>query len=97
MSAELKREILRLLREDEEFRYAVAGYLGLQDIRTTLAQLAEAVKTLTDAVNALNSRVESLEEGLKEVKASISSLNERVGKLESNVSSINEKNGENGG
>jgi chromosome segregation ATPase len=93
MSAELKREILRLLREDEEFRYAVAGYLGLQDIRTTLAQLAEAVKTLIDAVNALNSRVESLEEGLKEVKASVSSLNERVGKLEANVSSINERMG----
>jgi chromosome segregation ATPase len=93
MSAELKREILRLLREDEEFRYAVAGYLGLQDIRTTLAQLAEAVKTLIDAVNALNSRVESLEEGLKEVKAGVSSLNERVGKLEANVSSLNERVG----
>ena len=93
MSAELKREILRLLREDEEFRYAVAGYLGLQDIRTTLAQLAEAVKTLIDAVNALNSRVESLEEGLKEVKASVSSLNERVGRLEANVSSLSERVG----
>ena len=93
MSAELKREILRLLREDEEFRYAVAGYLGLEDIRTTLAQLAEAVKALIDAVNALNSRVKSLEEGLGEVKASVSSLNERVEKLEANVSSLNERMG----
>jgi len=93
MSAELKREILRLLREDEEFRYAVAGYLGLEDIRTTLAQLAEAVKALVDAVNALNSRVKSLEEGLGEVKASISSLSERVGKLEAGVSSLSERVG----
>jgi chromosome segregation ATPase len=93
MSAELKREILRLLRDDEEFRYAVAGYLGLEDIRTTLAQLAEAVKALIDAVNALNSRVKSLEEGLGEVKASVSFLNERVGKLEANVSSLNERVG----
>jgi predicted nuclease with TOPRIM domain len=93
MSAELKREILRLLREDEEFRYAVAGYLGLEDIRTALAQLAEAVKALIDAVNALNSRVRSLEEGLGEVKASVSSLNERVEKLEANVSSLNERVG----
>jgi len=28
----LKSEILRLLREDEEFRYAVAGLIGLEEI-----------------------------------------------------------------
>jgi hypothetical protein len=29
---ELKSRMLRLLREDEEFRYAVAGLLGLEEI-----------------------------------------------------------------
>jgi len=29
---ELKSRILRLLREDEEFRYAVAGLIGLEEI-----------------------------------------------------------------
>jgi len=28
---ELKARILKLLREDEEFRYAVAGLIGLED------------------------------------------------------------------
>jgi hypothetical protein len=30
--AELKKDILRLLKEDEEFRYAVAGLIGLEEI-----------------------------------------------------------------
>lgn len=32
MGLDLKREMLRLLREDEEFRYAVAGMIGLEEI-----------------------------------------------------------------
>lgn len=31
-SAELKKKILKLLKEDEEFRYAVAGLIGLDEI-----------------------------------------------------------------
>jgi hypothetical protein len=29
---ELKTKILKILREDEEFRYAVAGIIGLEEI-----------------------------------------------------------------
>jgi len=32
LSAEIKQRLLRLLREDEEFRYAVAGMIGLDEI-----------------------------------------------------------------
>ncbi len=39
MSTELKSEILRLLKEDEEFRYAVAGYLGLSEVLRRLDSL----------------------------------------------------------
>jgi hypothetical protein len=38
----LKDDILRLLKEDEEFRYAVVGLLGLQ-------RLEEAISRLTDS------------------------------------------------
>ena len=31
-TVKLKREILKLLKEDEEFRYMVAGSLGLEEI-----------------------------------------------------------------
>ena len=32
LSAEIKQRLLRLLREDEGFRYAVAGIIGLDEI-----------------------------------------------------------------
>jgi len=32
MKVELKKEVLRLLKEDVEFRYAVAGFIGLDEI-----------------------------------------------------------------
>uniref|UniRef100_A0A7C4BA55 DUF3782 domain-containing protein n=1 Tax=Thermofilum pendens TaxID=2269 RepID=A0A7C4BA55_THEPE len=40
-AAELKRRLLSLLREDEEFRYAVAGLLGLDTILLELKALRE--------------------------------------------------------
>ena len=37
MSVGVKREVLKLLREDEEFRYAVAGIIGLDEILKRLS------------------------------------------------------------
>ena len=34
----LKSELLRLLKEDEEFRYAVAGLIGLEEILKRLEE-----------------------------------------------------------
>ena len=42
---DLKREIIRLLREDEEFRYAVAGVIGFQEV---LKKLERMVAEQTD-------------------------------------------------
>jgi len=35
---ELKVEIIKLLKEDEEFRYTVAGLIGMQEILKRLDQ-----------------------------------------------------------
>ncbi|MCS7145303.1 MAG: DUF3782 domain-containing protein [Aigarchaeota archaeon] len=49
MSSRLKKEFLRLLRVDEEFRYAVAGLLGLEEILKRLDRNeAELVKLRED-------------------------------------------------
>ena len=32
MEAEFRSRILKLLKEDEEFRYTVAGLIGLEDV-----------------------------------------------------------------
>lgn len=48
-TAELKAKILQLLREDEEFRYAVAGLLGFEEILRRLDRHeAELVKIRED-------------------------------------------------
>jgi predicted nuclease with TOPRIM domain len=48
---ELKSRILKLLREDEEFRYAVAGLIGLEEILRRLDRHeAELVKLREDMV-----------------------------------------------
>jgi len=40
-TVELKKKILRLLREDEEFKLAVAGLLGFDTILNELKKLRE--------------------------------------------------------
>lgn len=47
--AELKSRILKLLKEDEEFRYAVAGLIGLEeDLKRLDRHEAELVKLRED-------------------------------------------------
>ncbi len=56
--ADLKSRILRLLREDEEFRHAVAGLIGLQEILERLdkheerfIRIEEEIKRLREDMN----------------------------------------------
>ncbi len=57
MLNKLKDDILRLLKEDEEFRYAVVGLLDLQ-------RLEEAIARLTDSNIELKNIVARMEEEL---------------------------------
>jgi len=50
---DLKREFLELLDKDLEFRYAVAGYLGLSEILKRLDTLAEEQVKLREDFNKL--------------------------------------------
>ncbi len=50
MSVDLKRELLRLLDEDEEFRYAVAGRIGILEILKRLDRLEEGQNRLWEEV-----------------------------------------------
>jgi len=53
MFAELKSKILRLLREDEEFRYAVAGLIGLEEILKRIDTLTEEQTRIWEEIKAL--------------------------------------------
>jgi len=76
MLSKLRDDILRLLKEDEEFRYAVIGLLGLH-------RLEEAITKLTEVIVKMESRLDSLEN-------IIARQEERLTKLEYTVSRLAE-------
>ncbi|MGC9118443.1 MAG: PD-(D/E)XK nuclease family protein [Thermoproteus sp.] len=81
MGSDLKREILALLREDEEFRYAVMGLLGIADIRASIDSLVRAIGELKDVVakhgeeiGELRKAVEALSKSVEGLRSSVDSL-----------------------
>jgi hypothetical protein len=79
--SKLKDDILRLLKEDEEFRYAVIGLLGLQ-------RLEEAIAKLTSSHIELKSVIERQDERLAKLEEIVSKLADIQTKTESRLSSI---------
>jgi hypothetical protein len=74
LSAQFRREFLRALREDEEFRYAVAGLIGLEDLR-------EGVRGLADGQAELRKAVARLAEGQAELRKAVARLAEDQAEL----------------
>lgn len=56
----LKRELLDLLEKDLEFRYTVAGYLGLSEVLKRLDKLEEGQTKLWEEVKSLRENQEKL-------------------------------------
>jgi hypothetical protein len=82
----LRDELLRLLREDEEFRLAVLGLLGLEEILKRIDENTNAIKSLQEQVKALQEQVKALQEAvleqsrlLREMTASIHAIGLRYG------------------
>jgi predicted nucleic acid-binding Zn-ribbon protein len=79
MLNKLKDDILRLLKEDEEFRYAVIGLLGLQ-------RLEEAIARLIDIQANMEARLKNVEEAVAKLSEDIlSKLVDNVTRLADNV------------
>ncbi|MEM4164873.1 MAG: hypothetical protein QXJ86_03420, partial [Nitrososphaerales archaeon] len=87
----VRSEFLRLLREDEEFRYAVVGLLGLEDLRVALKAIGEAVSKLVDSQRRLEERVVALEERVIKLDERVVGLEERVVGLEEKVVKLDER------
>jgi hypothetical protein len=58
----LRGLLLRLLREDEEFRLAVMGLLGYSDVKSSVDRLVEAVNELTKLTKAHKERLARVED-----------------------------------
>jgi len=81
MESELKSKILKLLKEDEEFRYAVAGLIGLEEIlkrldrhEAELVKLREDIKELREDMNKLR---EDMNRGFELINRHISEIRAR--------------------
>ena len=84
----LKRELLELLDKDVEFRYAVAGYLGLSEIMKKLdALIGEQIKLregqtkIWREITKLWEEVKNLREGQNKLWEEVKSLREGQNKL----------------
>jgi len=91
----IREELLRLLKEDEEFRYAVAGLLGFEEILKRIDKNTEAILKLQEQV-AMYSRVieehtraiRSLQEQVAEHSRIIEEHSKAIEKLASSIQAI---------
>jgi len=88
MSEKLKKEFIELLERDREFRYTVAGYLGLSEILKRLDRLEEGQNKLWENQNRLWEgqaklweEVRSLREGQNKLWEEVKSLREGQNRL----------------
>ncbi len=82
---ELKNKILELLKEDLEFRYAVAGLIGLEEVLTRLNKNEEAIKSLQEQVYELQKQVCELQKQIKDLQGQVYELQRQVRNLQEQV------------
>jgi len=82
---ELKSRVLRLLREDEEFRYAVAGLIGLDEVLRRLDRHEERMVKLEERMLKVEEELVKLREdmirGFERHDKEIAELREDMNKL----------------
>ncbi len=90
MAEKLKREFIELLEQDKEFRYTVAGYLGLSEILKRLDRLEEGQNKLWENQNRLWEEIKKLREGQDRLWENQNKLWENQNRLWEEVRSLRE-------
>ncbi|MCS6767738.1 MAG: hypothetical protein NZ517_03235 [Candidatus Nitrosocaldus sp.] len=91
MLRELRKNILRLLKEDEEFRYAVAGLIGLEDIRSSLKRLDDAVARLVETQSKVETRLTGVEGEVKGLKDRVERVETKITGVEGEVKGLKDR------
>jgi len=93
--AELKSKILKLLKEDIEFRYAVAGLIGLEEILRRLDRHEEELAKLREDLNRLiedhNKLREDFNKAFQAFSKALQALEERLDKVEKRLDRVEER------
>ncbi|RLE57220.1 MAG: hypothetical protein DRJ40_02580 [Thermoprotei archaeon] len=87
----LREEFLRLLREDVEFRYAVVGLLGIEEVLKRIDKNTEAIKSLQEQVRDLQKQVRDLQKQVAKHSEVIRSLQEQVRNLQEQMKVLQEQ------
>ena len=87
----LKREFLELLEKDLEFRYAVAGYLGLSEVLKRLDAIAEEQKNLRMEQVSLGKEQVKLREEQTKIWMEVKALREEQTKIWNEIVAIKEE------
>ena len=85
MATKLKKDFIKLLEKDAEFRYAVAGYIGLADISKSISKMAEFQARAEERLLRLEEAVERLEAVVQRLAEAQARTDERLARLEEAV------------
>jgi hypothetical protein len=88
LSLRLKKRFLELLEKDPEFRYAVAGYIGLHEVLKRLDEHGKAIKELQEAIKKQGEAIRELQEAVKGLQEAVKNLQEAVRDLSVRVNAI---------
>jgi chromosome segregation ATPase len=83
MFNKLKDDILRLLKEDEEFRYAVVGLLGLQRLEEAVIELKNVVIRMEERLAKVEKRLEGHDRKFNAILAELRDLRKELSDLKS--------------
>ena len=89
--SELKTKILALLKTDEEFRYAVAGMIGYDEILKRLQKHDEKFEEIVSILNRHEEILARHEEKFQEILAQIKEIRESQSRLENRVNSLDKR------
>ena len=89
--AEFKERVLRLLESDREFRYAVMGLLGFQELLERFSRLEERQQRLEERFASIEERQLRLEEEFRKLEERFARIEERQQKLEERFAQLEER------
>jgi len=81
----LKEEFLKLLREDVEFRYAVIGIIGLEEVIRRIDKNTEAILNLQEQVVKHSEVIRALQEQVKTLQGQVVESTKAILRLQEQV------------
>ncbi len=78
---ELKKELLKLVESDAEFRYALMGLLGFKEILDRITRIEERQQRLEERMLKLEERMLKVEEAISGLQRTLATVAHRFGVL----------------